>query len=742
MNEIKRTNRKHGTQRGGEKGIIQRQQENLAVRGRIISSLLSTLDLERRLETILDEVTGFFSVEFGGIYLSGEGRVVLRSWKGLSPQLRSHLMSFSLSDIPEWIMKSRRCRKKLDEPGDIPEFAGKEGIQAFVSIPLKIPGSGEFEEGKWIGTIFLASKKYDAFKDNEMETLQRMADQLSFAIDHSRTYQSARQRLERLEVLRDIDRAIIRRSSLKEVLRVVLDRVPVELGADAVAISLINGEQERPELFAMRLPNGTVIEQEAFDMAESLLHWFVGRQETVIIYELAKDPRLQMHWNDIHGFRLSSYLGVPLIVNEKTIGILHILTKEPKVFEREAVSFFKTMAGQVAIAIENVRLFEATQRQARELEKKVAELEQMTGKLQESEARLSEAQRIAHLGSWEWEIPENRLSLSKELYHLFPVDAEIFEGTYEAAMEYIHPEDRDFVKKSFDETLYKNTPFDIEHRIILSDGGRKFVHQRAQLYVDEAGHPLRMIGTIQDITREKKLERIIIEQEKMASLGHMAAGIAHEIRNPLSGINVCLDAIRENLVDVDNTEDMVELIGEAKAATGKIEGVVKHVLDLAVPHKPSMKSISINEPIQEAIKVSVMSLRKFGIKLETDLATALPPVFADFQLLEQVLLNLLSNASEAMEEMEKEKKILVSSSAQGQSVVIKVSDSGPGIPLDARKQIFEPFYSTKPSGSGIGLSLCQRIIGAHAGTLEVSDSNFGGAEFTIRIPVDKRIAVR
>jgi len=306
----------------------------------------------------------------------------------------------------------------------------------------------------------------------------------------------------------------------------------------------------------------------------------------------------------------------------------------------------------------------------------------MTECLQKSEARLSEAEKISRMGSWEWEITENRLSLSKEVYHVFSIDAENFQGTIEAAMDHVHPEDRDFVRKSIDETLHKNRPFDLEHRIILSDGRRKFVHQRAELYTDEAGHPLRMIGTVQDITREKELERIIIEQERMASLGHMAAGIAHEIRNPLSGINVCLDAIRENLVDLGNTEDMVELIGEAKAATGKIEAVIKHVLELAMPHKPSMKSIDINEAIQETIGVWAANLAKSEIKVEADLATTLPPVFADPQLMEQVFLNLFSNASDAMEDMEGDKKIFVSTSTQGRNVVVKVGDSGPGIPVD------------------------------------------------------------
>ncbi|MBW1950747.1 MAG: GAF domain-containing protein, partial [Deltaproteobacteria bacterium] len=631
-----RTSNKNCVPGSREKATILRQKEDLAARGRIISRLLTTFDLQERLETILEEVTAFLRAEFGGIYLREEERAVLRSWIGLSPRLRSHLVSFPLAEMPGWMTGACLFRLNEDKPEEIPGLVWKEGIQAFVSIPLKIPEYKGQDENDWIGTIFLAGKRDDAFAGHEMETLRRMADHLSFAVDHSRAYQEARERLSRLEVLRDIDQAIIGRRSLQEILRVVLERVPTELGADAVAVSLMNGEQERPEIFAMRLPNGTVIEEEAFSLAESLLHWFMERRETVIIFELAKDPRLQMHRDRIHGFRLSSYLGVPLVVADKTIGVLHILTCEPKVFEREAVAFFETMAGQVAIAIENVRLFETSRRQGLELEKKVAELEESKRRLLDSRARLSEAERIACIGNWDWRIEENDMRLSEGLGVILGRDAEEFDGTFKAAMHLIHPEDREFVKQAVTDALHKKGSFDIEHRLVLSDGTQKTVRQRAQVFFDEPNHPRRMFGTIQDVTREKEMEIALIQQEKMASLGHLAAGIAHEIRNPLSGINVCLDTIGENLDDPDRRDDIEELISEAKNATEKIEAVVKHVMDLAAPDKPSMRPINISEAIQEAILLSSATLRKSGIGLETDFAAAIPPVFADLRLIEQV----------------------------------------------------------------------------------------------------------
>ncbi len=717
---------------------LEERTEELAVHARIIKNILSTLDFEKRLDLILQEVMTFLGVEMGGICLVKEDRILLRSHRGLSSRLRSHLLSFPASHPPEWIREPTILHLRLDEEGPIPDFAKEEGIQSWVAIPLVIPRSEKSQGEEWLGSIFVSSRNYNALDERDMESLYKMADQLALAIDHSRAYLHAKQRLARLETLHKIDRAIIQRLNLKDILYVVLDQVPVELGADAVAISLMNQHQGRPEVFAMRLPNGTVVEEEAFILAESLLHWFVERKETVIIYEVSEDPRLQMHWEKIHGHRLSSYLGVPLIVHENTIGILHILTKEPKVFEHEDVAFFRTMAGQVAIAIENARLYEEATQHVLDLAKKVAELKSTEESLRKSEARLAEAQRIAQMGNWDWDISNNKIFWSDEVYRIFALTPQEFDGTYEAFLNRVHPSDRESVKRSVDEALNRNRPYSMEHRIVLPDGSDRIVYERAEVHFDEDGGPIRMIGTLQDVTKAKELERVLIQQEKMASLGHVAAGIAHEIRNPLSGINIFLDAIRETLREPENIEEIEAMIDEAKAAAGRIDAVVKRVMDFARPGIPQMKLIDINEPVREAINLSSVSLRKTGIQLETDLRSNLSAVYADKQLMEQVILNLISNATDALAEIEERKKVVVSTHEEKGHIVISVCDSGPGIPPNERKKVFEPFYTTKEGGSGIGLSLCQRIVVDHGGAIEVRSSGLGGADFAIHIPVEKR----
>jgi signal transduction histidine kinase len=146
--------------------------------------------------------------------------------------------------------------------------------------------------------------------------------------------------------------------------------------------------------------------------------------------------------------------------------------------------------------------------------------------------------------------------------------------------------------------------------------------------------------------------------------------------------------------------------------------------------------IDINEPLTDAINLTAVTMRKSGINIETFLSNELPRSYADKNLIEEMVLNLLNNAAEAMKTMEAGKNIAVASFVEDDHIIIQVSDSGPGVPQEIRDKILDPYFTTKHEGTGIGLSLCHRIITDHGGSLTVSNSEFGGAEFRIKIPIN------
>jgi PAS domain S-box-containing protein len=302
----------------------------------------------------------------------------------------------------------------------------------------------------------------------------------------------------------------------------------------------------------------------------------------------------------------------------------------------------------------------------------------------------------------------------------------------------IHPEDVPKVKRlSQDITSGKIRKMDLDFRLFpVGKKGRKgtmkWVYCRA-LQIDYRDRDAILANMI-DITKTKELEQLLIVQDKMASLGRVAAGIAHEIRNPLSGINIYLNTLGKIYQKEENRAKVELILDHLKSASGKIESVIRRVMDFSKPGEPKFSLIDINHPVQEAVNLTAVTLRKSGIKIECNLAADLPCCRADQNLLEEMVLNLITNAAEAMKTVKAEKKIVITTLAGNGSILLEIDDSGPGVPVDIRDKIFDPFFTTKNDSTGIGLSLCHRIVSDHGGVLAVSESRLGGASFKIEIP--------
>jgi PAS domain S-box-containing protein len=310
------------------------------------------------------------------------------------------------------------------------------------------------------------------------------------------------------------------------------------------------------------------------------------------------------------------------------------------------------------------------------------------------------------------------------------------EGFLITNFEKVYPEDVERVRAFYEATLSgRAATLDIDYRFSPMDGSSaavRWAYCRA-CQVAYRGRPALLV-TMMDVSRAKELEHLIGIKDRMISLGHVAAGIAHEIRNPLSGINIFLDAIRDNFRDPDSAPDILSLISQAQSAAGKIESVVKGVLDFARPGTPRFEQADVNAPVRDALRLSQVMLRKHGIDLQAALAEGALPARIDVQQIEQVLLNLITNAAEVLKDRDGPRVISIATRADGPDVEIVFADSGPGIPAEHRDKIFDPFYTTKKDGSGIGLSIVRRIVADHRGAISVDSSAWQGARFTIRIP--------
>jgi len=262
---------------------------------------------------------------------------------------------------------------------------------------------------------------------------------------------------------------------------------------------------------------------------------------------------------------------------------------------------------------------------------------------------------------------------------------------------------------------------------------------------DEEAKVIGTAGIFKDITEQKLLEAklkatqaSLVEASKMRALGELVAGVAHELNNPLMASQTILHVIFKNLPDDYPERARLEIV---RKCNDRIEKIVEHLREFSRQTQPEFKEIDVNQPVENALIITGQQLLNHNISIVRRLSQDLPKVIGDSNQLEQVFLNLISNARDAMDEITGPKELTIRSylsEYEGPSmVVVSVQDTGEGIPEENLNKVIEPFFSTKPvgKGTGLGLSLCFGIIEAHGGRLEIESQHGRGTEVKVLLPV-------
>jgi two-component system NtrC family sensor kinase len=281
--------------------------------------------------------------------------------------------------------------------------------------------------------------------------------------------------------------------------------------------------------------------------------------------------------------------------------------------------------------------------------------------------------------------------------------------------------------------------------VIVKKDGTVPILTSASLLQDESGKIIGTLGIFKDLTEKKKLEEELnktqahlIQAGKMRALGELVAGVAHELNNPMMAADTFLHVMREKLDKEDENQRRLELIQQCHDRIAKI---INHLRDFSRQSKFAFRKIDINEAIENALMITGQQLLNHGIRLMRNFSPNLPKIWGDINQLEQVFLNLISNARDAMDKVERKKELAIATSLTHQNasddVEVIVRDTGKGIPPEDMDKIFEPFFSTKEvgRGTGLGLSICYGIIEAHGGHIEVESKLDAGTTFRVFLPV-------
>lgn len=386
----------------------------------------------------------------------------------------------------------------------------------------------------------------------------------------------------------------------------------------------------------------------------------------------------------------------------------------------------------------------------------ITERKRMEEKLKETMDILGEAQRIASIGTWEWDVRQNRVWYSEEMKKLFETPPEEGSVTLPAIFGSIKPEFRTKVTRAIEKSIETRRPFNVEYAITTHNQPEKVLQSQGKAFYDAEGKVLRIVGIAKDVTQEKILERQMVHREKLASLGLMISGIAHEVNNSNNFIVFNIPILRDYVIELlgiaadyaashpeyslfgmsfsEFKTDIIKLIDNLDHGSSRINGTISSLRDFTSRKEQHIREVVIAEVIDNAENVChnqiVMSVRRFEKYVEQDI----PKILTDGEALEQIIVNLLINALHALDKEESEIRIIAKKGRTWQErVTIEVADNGSGIEPKAINNLFDPFFTTKPfhKGMGLGLYMVKNMLEGFGGRIEVASEPGKGSTFRI-----------
>jgi signal transduction histidine kinase len=402
------------------------------------------------------------------------------------------------------------------------------------------------------------------------------------------------------------------------------------------------------------------------------------------------------------------------------------------------------------------RAAESLRRSRDDLLAAIEDQRRIEGALQHSEMYLAEAQRLSHTGSFGWDISSGKIFWSEETFRIFEYDKAV-SPTVDVVLQRVHPEDLALVQRVIDRATSDGKDFDFAHRLLMPGGSVKHVHVVAHGVSDESGRT-EFVGAVMDVTERKRAEealhaenaeRIRAEEAlrnaqadlaraaRLTTMGELAASIAHEVNQPMMAVvtnaDTCSRWLAKDPPDLDEARQAAERIVGAGHRAGDI---IRTIRALARKATPETTRFDINAAVADVLTLTRGELQRHDILLETELSADLEPVLGDPGQVRQVVLNLIVNGVEAMTEgMHGSRVLRVSSRMAGPGdVLIAVADTGTGLDPTKMDSIFDAFFTTKPEGMGMGLSICRSIVEAHGGRLWASSNSPRGSIFQFTLP--------
>jgi len=623
-------------------------------------------------------------------------------------------------------------------------------INSVVIVPLLI-------KNKVIGTLNLGSRQCSAYRETDVIFLQKVADQLALCIENSRLYAEER-RLKRewekayqnanflaeemakrnlqLEIINQLARSITVETSFDEILENMSFSLKKVISYDLLSFSLLEekglvikkGIAKEPSI----LGEGTVLHPANSAPAK------VMQEKRAIIRRDIPNEKTPFHEDpELKLLNINSSVIVPLIVKQKVIGTLNLASEQKNAYSEEDASFLQQVADHLAMCIENARLYAEESRIKHSWEETFKAVTDMLIVIDQKCEIVRYNEAASQLKN---ENPSSQRLASQPIKELNKASGYSLKekGDQKDKKE----EDKEILKICFLSKYWNcslcpaKKTFSIRRpvgqRFCLESG--KTLDVAAYPIFNEKGEVNEAVISIRDITDKMYMEAQLIQSAKLAAIGEIAAGVAHELNSPLTAI-IGNALLLQRDVRIDPPEKR-ELLNDIHDCGVRCSKIIQNLRSFARQEDFSFELLKLDEVIEETLLLVRFQLEKNRIKLFKKIQTGLPQVIGSRQHLEQLLLNLIINARDALEETEK-REIHIEAYRHADFVCVSIKDTGCGIEEQNLSRIFSPFFTTKErsKGTGLGLSISKNIAEAHRGRIEVISRIGEGSTFSLLLPV-------
>ncbi len=532
------------------------------------------------------------------------------------------------------------------------------------------------------------------------------------------------QRLRReLEILNQIGKSLTSHLELDGILVATMQGIWELFRVEVAAITLLDFDQQD---VLIKIPltggSGNILRYNA-KAVKGILGDCIFQQATALVEDVSQNPRFDPEIDGVDGYVSRSLLCVPLLVRARSMGAISLINKLDDPFDKRDLDLLVTFAASVAGAIANAHLIHEITAANRDLKESRQEIERSRSTLLALFDNLDDELYIidssytliaVNRSRSERAGADPRQLVAKRCY-------KILEGRSKPCP----------ICRS-QETFASGVKTKRTERVRGADGRAVVRDIYTYPIMNSEGKVSQTILQLRDVTEQRRLESSLVQAEKLAALGQLAAGVAHELYNPITAVIANTQLLQReldpNAVDMESVE-LIERAGK------RAQRVVRDLLDFARHEPEEFQIVEINTTIQSALSLVGTQWQRAQIKLVQELSPLALPVYGNSDHLQGVWINLLVNAHDALQG--KPGMVTVRSRNEGTLVIVEIEDTGVGISPEDMNRIFEPFFTTKAPGKGTGLGLATsyRILERHQGTIEVDSSPKVGTCFTVKLPI-------